>query len=164
MQGSDHQQTWMFSYISAERRVPKNHPLRAIRNMVDAALRNMGPPFDAMYAKVGRPSIAPEKLLRALLLRVLALYAVQRADADGAVGLKSAVSLVRGDEHRRSGVGSERVHQKSRAAVVRKNAAIFFAEVLAQAPERQLLSSEDFTVDGTSIEASQPQELPQGWV
>ena len=58
----------MFSYTSAEQQVPKDHPLRAIRAMVDAALRRMGPQFDAMYAKVGRPSIAPEKLLRALLL------------------------------------------------------------------------------------------------
>jgi transposase len=61
----------MFSYISAEKRVPKDHPLRAIRAMVDVALRNMGPQFDAMYAKVGRPSIPPEKLLRALMLQVL---------------------------------------------------------------------------------------------
>jgi transposase len=71
MRGADHQQSGMFSYISAERRVPEDHPLRAIRAMVDVALRNMGPQFDAMYAKVGRPSIAPEKLLRALLLQVL---------------------------------------------------------------------------------------------
>ena len=71
MRGADQQQSGMFSYISAERRVPEDHPLRAIRAMVDAALRNMGPQFDAMYAKLGRPSIAPEKLLRALLLQVL---------------------------------------------------------------------------------------------
>ena len=71
MRGADHQQSGMFSYISAEKRVPQDHPLRAIRAMLDAALRNMGPEFEAMYAKVGRPSIAPEKLLRALLLQVL---------------------------------------------------------------------------------------------
>src|SRR5271155_4047210 len=71
MRGADHQQSGMFSYISAERRVPKDHPLRAIRAMVDVALRKMGPQFEAMYAKVGRPSIAPEKLLRALLLQIL---------------------------------------------------------------------------------------------
>ena len=71
MRGADHQQSGMFSYISAEKRVPNDHPLRAIREMVDVALRNMGPQFEAMYAKVGRPSIAPEKLLRALLLQVL---------------------------------------------------------------------------------------------
>jgi len=76
MRGGDHQQSGMFSYISAEERVPKDHPLRAIRARVDVALRNMGPQFEAMYARVGRPSIAPEKLLRALLLRVL--YTVRR--------------------------------------------------------------------------------------
>jgi len=71
MRGADHQQSGMFSYLSAEKRVPKDHPPRAIPAMVDIALRNMGPQFEAMYAKVGRPSIAPEKLLRALLLQVL---------------------------------------------------------------------------------------------
>ena len=68
MRGTDHQQSGMFSYISAERRVAEDHPLRAIRTMVDVALRNMGPQFETMYAKVGRRSIPPEKLLRALLL------------------------------------------------------------------------------------------------
>jgi transposase len=71
MRGADYQQSGMFSYISAERRVPEDHPLRAIRAMVDVALRSMGAQFDAMCAQVGRPSIAPAKLLRALLLQVL---------------------------------------------------------------------------------------------
>ncbi|HEY2856982.1 MAG TPA: IS5/IS1182 family transposase, partial [Terracidiphilus sp.] len=71
MRGTDSQQSGMFSYISAERRVPVGHPLRAIRAMVEVALRNMGKEFQAMYAKGGRPSIPPEKLLRALLLQVL---------------------------------------------------------------------------------------------
>jgi hypothetical protein len=71
MRGVDHQQSGMFSYISAERRVPKDHPLRAIRVMVDAALKESSWRFDAVYASSGRPSIPPEKLLRALLLQVL---------------------------------------------------------------------------------------------
>jgi transposase len=71
MRGTDHQQSSMFSYISAEQRVPKDHPLRALRVMADAALAQLGPAFDAIYARSGRPSIAPEKLLRALLLQVL---------------------------------------------------------------------------------------------
>lgn len=71
MRGTDHQQSSMFSYISAEQRVPKDHPLRAIRVMADAALAQLGPCFDTIYARSGRPSIAPEKLLRALLLQVL---------------------------------------------------------------------------------------------
>jgi transposase len=60
MRGADHQQSGMFSYISAEQRVPKGHPLRAIRAMVNAALEELGPRFDEMYAVGGRPSIAPE--------------------------------------------------------------------------------------------------------
>src|SRR5512142_854763 len=71
MRGADRQQSAMFSYISAERRVPKDHPLRPIRVMADVALKQLGPCFDAIYASSGRPSIAPEKLLRALLLQVL---------------------------------------------------------------------------------------------
>jgi transposase len=71
MRGTDRQQSAMFSYISAERRVPKDHPLRAVRAMVDEALRELGPRFDSIYAVHGRPSVAPEKLLRALLLQVL---------------------------------------------------------------------------------------------
>src|SRR5215469_8741099 len=71
MRGTDYQQSAMFSYISAERRVPKDHPLRAIRVMTDAALSELGPQFDALYASSGRPSIPPEQLLRALLLQVL---------------------------------------------------------------------------------------------
>ena len=71
MRGSDDQQAWMFSYISSEKRVPKDHPLRAIRMMVDTILGDLSPRFESLYAKTGRPSIAPEKLLRALLLQVL---------------------------------------------------------------------------------------------
>ena len=94
MRGVDHQQSSMFSYISAEQRVAKDHPLRTVRTMTDAALRELSPQFEAIYAANGRPSIAPEKLLRALLLQVL--YTVQRAAVDGAVGLQLPVPLVRG--------------------------------------------------------------------
>jgi transposase len=71
MRGADNEQPSMFSYISAERRVPKDHPLRAIRAMADTALKALDQRFAAMYAALGRPSIAPERLLRALLLQVL---------------------------------------------------------------------------------------------
>ena len=71
MRGTDHQQSSMFSYISAEQRVPKDHPLRAMRAMTDAALAELSTQFDALYASTGRPSIPPERLLRALLLQVL---------------------------------------------------------------------------------------------
>ena len=71
MRGMDHQQSHMFSYLSPEARVRKDHPLRAIRAMVDEVLRALSPQFDRMYAREGRPSIAPEKLLRAQLLQML---------------------------------------------------------------------------------------------
>jgi len=71
MRGIDHQQADMFSYLSPEQRVRKEHPLRALRAMTDGILNSMSPLFDAMYAQFGRPSIAPEKLLRALLLQML---------------------------------------------------------------------------------------------
>src|SRR6202140_2464210 len=71
MRGKDTQQSAMFSYVSPERRVPADHPLRPIRAMVDVALKGLSRSFGRMYADWGRPSIAPEKLLRALLLQVL---------------------------------------------------------------------------------------------
>ena len=71
MRGIDHQQSQMFSYLSPETRVRKDHPLRAIRVMVDEILGALSPQFDRMYASEGRPSIAPEKLLRAQLLQML---------------------------------------------------------------------------------------------
>lgn len=71
MRGSDQQQGEVFSYLSPESRVRKDHPLRAMRRMVDEVLGKLSPEFDCMYAKQGRPSIAPEKLLRAQLLQML---------------------------------------------------------------------------------------------
>ena len=74
MRGKDEQQLDVFSYVSPEQRVPRDHPLRPLRGMTDEALRGLQPRFNQLYAKAGRPSIAPEKLLRALLLQ--ALYSV----------------------------------------------------------------------------------------
>jgi transposase len=71
MRGTDHQQADMYSYLSPEERVKADHPLRAIRGMADQALTNMSQRFDSMYAKTGRPSIPPEKLLRAQLIQML---------------------------------------------------------------------------------------------
>src|SRR5579863_5113537 len=152
MRGADHQQSGMFSYISAERRVPEDHPLRAIRAMVDVALRNMGPQFDAMYAKVGRPSIAPEKLLRALLLQVLYTVRSERMlmeQLDYNLLFRWFVGMNIDDP-----VWDVTVFTKNRERLLSAGIAEnFFAEVLAQAHDRHLLSSEHFTVDGTLIEA-----------
>ena len=71
MRGDDRQQGAMCSYLSPEQRVPQDHPLRAIRQTVDEVLQGLSGRFDRMYAETGRPSIAPEKLLRALLLQIL---------------------------------------------------------------------------------------------
>jgi len=75
MRGDDKQQLGIFSYVSAEQRVPQDHPLRVIRTLVDEALVGLSAHLDTLYAKLGRPSIAPEKLIRALLLQ--ALYSVR---------------------------------------------------------------------------------------
>src|SRR5467141_2284391 len=75
MRGGDARTEALFSYVSCERRVPMDHPLRAIRKIVNAALRARSPEFEKLYAKSGRPSIPPEKLLRALLLQ--AFYSVR---------------------------------------------------------------------------------------
>ena len=111
MRGVDHQQSGMFSYISAERRVPKDHPLRAIRVMVDAALKESSWRFDAVYASSGRPSIPPEKLLRALLLQVLYTVRSERL-LMGATRLQLPVSLVCGAQHRRPGLGRDGLHEE----------------------------------------------------
>ena len=71
MRGTDQQQGYVFSYISPEQRVRKDHPLRPIRTMVDQVLKELSPEFHKMYSQVGRPSIPPEQLLRALLLQML---------------------------------------------------------------------------------------------
>src|ERR1700692_3979038 len=70
MRGDDNQQEGMFSYISPEKRVPADHPLRPIRKMVDEILKEMSPRFAKLYSDVGRPSIAPERLFRSLLLQI----------------------------------------------------------------------------------------------
>jgi transposase len=160
MRGVDHRQSGMFSYISAEQRVPKDHPLRAIRAMVDVVLRNMGPRFEAMYARVGRPSIAPEKLLRALLLQVLYTVRSERMlmeQLDYNLLFRWFVGLNMDDP-----VWDVTVFTKNRERLLAAEVAnTFFDEVLAQASSRNLLSTEHFTVDGTLIEAWASQT--QGW-
>src|SRR6516225_5379347 len=152
MRGSDRQQSGMFSYISAEQRVPNDHPLRAIRGMVDAALRNMGAQFDAMYAKLGRPSIAPEKLLRALLLQVLYTVRSERMlmeQLNYNLLFRWFVGMNIDDP-----VWDVTVFTKNRERLLSAEVAkTFFAQVLAQARERHLFSGEHFTVDGTLIAA-----------
>ena len=152
MRGADHQQSGMFSYISAEQRVPKDHPLRAIRIMVDAALKESSWRFDAVYASSGRPSIAPEKLLRALLLQVLYTVRSERLlmeQLDYNFLFRWFVGLNIDDP-----VWDVTVFTKNRERLlVAEVAQGFFSAVLDQADAQGLLSNEHFTVDGTLIEA-----------
>ena len=152
MRGHDEHQEGMFSYISPEKRVPVDHPLRRVRAMTDAALREMSPKFGAMYSHYGRPSIAPEKLLRALLLQ--ALYSVRSErllmeELNYNLLFRWFVGLNVDDE-----VWDVTVFTKNRERLLEGNIAeAFFEQVLAQADGRGLLSDEHFTVDGTLIEA-----------
>src|SRR3989442_12168302 len=152
MRGTDHQQSGMFSYISAERRVATDHPLRAIRAMVDVGLRKMGRQFETMYAKVGRRSIPPEKLLRALLLQVLYTVRSERMlmeQLDYNLPFRWFVGLNIDDP-----VWDATVFTKNRERLLAADvAALFFQAVLDEAKARDLISDEHFTVDGTLLDA-----------
>jgi transposase len=98
MRGDDIQQSAMFSYLSPEQRVPADHPLRAIRQICDKVLAQLSGLFATMYAEIGRPSVAPEKLLRALLLQVLYTVRSERMLMEE-LNLQPVVPMVCGPEH-----------------------------------------------------------------
>jgi transposase len=152
MRGQDEGQSAMFSYISAEQRVPKEHPLRAIRELVDGALEQLSPRFDELYAKSGRPSIAPERLLRALLLQILYTIRSERMlmeQLDYNLLFRWFVGLSMDDK-----VWDATVFTKNRDRLLEGDVAqAFFERVLDQARYRGFLSNEHFTVDGTLIRA-----------
>ncbi|HEX8813720.1 MAG TPA: IS5 family transposase [Terracidiphilus sp.] len=152
MRGTDQQQSAMFSYISAEHRVPKDHPLRPIRTMTEAVLRELGPKFDALYARYGRPSIPPEKLLRALLLQVLYTVRSERLlmeQLDYNFLFRWFVGLSLDDP-----VWDPTTFSKNRERLLTGEVADgFFTAVVEQARTNGLLSDEHFTVDGTLLEA-----------
>ena len=152
MRGTDCEQSGMFSYISAERRVRKDHPLRAIRAMVDTALKELRPRLEALYARGGRPSIAPERLLRALLLQVLYSIRSERMlmeQIDYNLLFRWFVGLSMDDP-----IWDATVFTKNRERLLVGDVAQgFFQQVVAQARAQGLLSAEHFTVDGTLIEA-----------
>jgi transposase len=152
MRGQDTQQSSVFSYLSPEQRVPADHPLRRIRPMVDTALKAPSPAFDEMYSSLGRPSIAPEKLLKALLLQVLYTIRSERQLMEQ-LGYNLLFRWFVGldmDEP----VWVPTVYSKNRDRLLESDiAGKFFAQVLAQARTADLLSDEHFSVDGTLIEA-----------
>lgn len=152
MRGPDEQTAHMFSYLSPEARVRADHPLRAIRRMTDQVLRDLSPRFARMYSDIGRPSIPPEQLLRALVLQ--ALYTVrserQLMEAiDYSILFRWFVGLSLDDE-----IWSPTTFSKNRDRLLAGDvAAAFFDAVIAQAREADLLSDEHFAVDGTLLEA-----------
>ena len=142
----------MFSYLAPEERVPWDHPLRPIRRMVDGSLQALSPVFDEMYSALGRPSIAPEKLLKALLLQVLYGVRSERMLMEQ-LGYNLLFRWFVGlnmDEP----VWVPTVLSKNRDRLLESDIAEkVFAEVLDQARTADLLSDGHFSVDGTLIEA-----------
>jgi Transposase domain (DUF772) len=126
MRGDDDQQEGMFSYISLEKRVPTDHPLRPIRRIVDEILKEMSPKFQKLYSDVGRPSIAPERLLRSLLLQIF--YSVRSERMLIEQLQQPAVPVVCGDGDGRDGLEPRGVQQESRAIAERRDRGVVFSK------------------------------------
>src|ERR1700737_3282724 len=152
MRGIDNQQSAAFSYLSPEDRVPADHPLRPIRKMIDTALLKLSPIFNRIYSSTGRPSIAPEKLLRALLLQILYSIRSERMlmeQLDYNLLFRWFVGMDMDEA-----IWVPTVYSKNRDRLLEGDIArALFADVLEQATGKDLLSDEHFSVDGTLIEA-----------
>lgn len=142
----------VFSYITPAQRVPMDHPLRPIRDLVNAALKEMSPVFQRLYSKIGRPSIPPERLLRASVLQMLYSIRSERQlmeQLNFNILFRWFVGLNMDDR-----VWAATVYTKNRARLLQGHVdERFFNAILAQARDKGLLSEEHFTVDGTLIEA-----------
>jgi transposase len=142
----------MFSYLSPEQRVRKDHPLRAIRTMVDEVLRSLSREFDRMYSSEGRPSIAPEKLLRALVVQMLYSIRSERLlmeEIEYNILFRWFVGLNLDEE-----VWDATVFSKNRDRLLEADVAkLFLQQVVEQAQAQDFTSDEHFTVDGTLLEA-----------
>jgi transposase len=152
VRGPDEQTGDMFSYLSPEQRVRPDHPLRAIRTMTDQVLGELSPRFQRMYSDIGRPSIPPEQLLRALLLQALYTVRSERLlmeEIDYSILFRWFIGLSLDEP-----IWSPTVFSKNRDRLLTGDiASAFFDAVLRQAREAALLSDEHFTVDGTLLEA-----------
>jgi transposase len=150
MRGDDRQPDAMFSYVSAEQRVPPEHPLRAIRALVDDVLREMSREFDGLYARVGRPSVPPERLLRAQLLQIFYSIRSERLlmeQLDYNLLFRWFVGMDMDEP-----IWAPTVFTKNRDRLLNQEIArSFFRRVVERAQD--LMSDEHFTVDGTLIEA-----------
>ena len=152
MRGTEGNQNSLFSYVSLESRIPKNHPLRRMRSMVDEVLEGLDKDFEEMYSQTGRPSIPPEQLLRACIVQVLYSVRSERLlmeQLDYNLLFRWFVGLGVDDA-----VWDHSVFSKNRDRLLEQDISRrFLSEVVAKARKSQLLSSEHFTVDGTFIEA-----------
>jgi len=152
MRGPDERQAILFSYRSIEDRIPTDHPLRALRRLVDPILVELSPRFQRLYSTVGRPSIPPEQLLRALLLQILYTIRSERQlmeQLDYNLLYRWFVGLTPDDP-----VWVPTVFSKNRDRLLAGDIAqAFFQAVRELAQQHQLLSPEHFTVDGTLLEA-----------
>jgi transposase len=152
MRGADEQPGSMFSYVTLEDRVPADHPLRAIRRITDRALARISPRFGTLYIQFGRPSIPPERLLRALLLQAIYTIRSERQlmeQLEFNLLFRWFVGLGMDDA-----VWSPTTFTKNRDRLLAGDiAAAFFEAVLLHADTERLLSHEHFTVDGTLLEA-----------
>ncbi len=152
MRGDDIQQSELFSYGSLDERVPEKHPLRAIRTMVDEALREMSGRFDEIYPEDGRRSIPPERLLRALLLQMLYSVRSERMlmeQLEYNLLFRWFVGLSANEP-----VWHPTVFTKNRDRMLEGGVAEqFFSLIVSQARNKRLISDEHFTVDGTLVEA-----------
>jgi transposase len=150
MRGDDREPDSMFSYVSTEQRIPKDHPLRAIRALVDDVLRDMSREFDRLYAAIGRPSVPPERLLRAQLLQIFYSIRSERLlmeQLDYNLLFRWFVGLAMDEP-----VWTPTVFTKNRDRLLNQEIArSFFRRVVERA--HGLMSDEHFTVDGTLIEA-----------
>jgi len=159
MRGDERVQDGMFSYVSLEQRVPQDHPLRAVRKLTDTVLRTLSAEFDALYAGSGRPSIAPEYILRALLLQVFYSVRSERLlveQIDYNLLFRWFVGLGMDDA-----MWNHAVFSKNRDRLLTSDVAQqFFAEVNKQA--KRFMSDEHFTVDGTLIQAWASQKSFRG--
>ncbi len=150
MRGNDRPPDALFSYVSPEQRVPQDHPLRAIRGLVDEVLRDMSREFDGLYATVGRPSIPPERLLRAQLLQIFYSIRSERLlmeQLDYNLLFRWFVGMEMDEP-----IWAVTVFTKNRDRLLNQDIArSFFRRVVDRA--QGLMSDEHFTVDGTLIEA-----------
>lgn len=153
MRGRSHPQSSLFSYVDLESRIPKNHPIRKVRQVVDQALEELEDVFEVMYSESGRPSIPPEMLIRATLLQILFTIRSERQlceRIDYDLMFRWFVGLGMDDK-----VWNHSTFSKNRDRLMASNVdELLFDAIKKQAAAKKLLSKDHFTLDGTLLEAS----------